>query len=72
MSAWLQHSIINTDRNLRLQYLAGLGLNHYNSDRIYRAMIRDTRFPESLFTGSQDTLDLLSSKIAVSLNASKE
>ena len=71
MSAWLQHSIINTDRNLRLQYLAGLGLNHYNSDRIYRAMIRDTRFPESLFTGSQDTLDLLSSKIAVSLNASK-
>ena len=36
---------INTDRNLRLQYLAGLGLNLYQSDPIYRSMIRDAGIP---------------------------
>lgn len=71
MRDWLSGSVINTDRNLKLQYLAGLGLNHYNSDEIYRAMIRDTKYPENLFTGSRKNLDLLSLKIALSLNASK-
>src|SRR4029079_10330773 len=32
MKAWLKDAAINTDRNLRLQYLAGLGLNLYQSD----------------------------------------
>lgn len=71
MSEWLKGSVINTDRNLKLQYLAGLGLNHYDSDQIYKAMIRETKYPENLFTGSRKTLDLLSMKISISLNASK-
>jgi spermidine synthase len=71
MADWLKGSVITTDRNLKLQYLAGLGLNQYDSDKIYKAMIRDTKYPEALFTGSRKTLDLLNMKIAVSLNASK-
>ena len=35
---WLSGAALNRDRNLRLQYLAGLGLNLYQSDAIYRNM----------------------------------
>jgi len=60
-------STINTDRNLRLQYLAGLGLNLYQSDPIYRSMIRDVRYPDGLFTGSPQTLQALRARIETSL-----
>ena len=36
MENWLRDAQINTDRNLKLQFLAGLGLNLYQSDAIYR------------------------------------
>ncbi len=45
MAGWLKDGIINTDRNLKLQYLAGLGLNLYRSDAIYKAMIRESKYP---------------------------
>ncbi len=45
MKTWLSDAIINTDRNLKLQYLAGLGLNLYQSDAIYKAMIREAKYP---------------------------
>src|SRR5262249_30733685 len=35
LQPWLQNAQINHDRNLRLQYLAGLGLNLYQADTIY-------------------------------------
>ena len=56
MANWLSDAIINTDRNLKLQYLAGLGLNLYQSDPIYKAMIREVKYPEELFEGSPETL----------------
>jgi spermidine synthase len=58
---------INHDSNLRLQYLAGLGLNLYRSDPIYRSMIRDVRYPEGLFEGSPQTLQALRARIETSL-----
>ena len=64
---WLSDAEINTDRNLRLQYLAGLGVNLYRSDPIYRNMTADTRYPEDLFTGSQQTLDALRNQIETQL-----
>jgi len=67
MQNWLSDAIINTDRNLKLQYLAGLGLNLYQSDAIYRAMIRDVRYPEELFEGSEATLTALRNKIDLSI-----
>ncbi len=49
---WLADAQINRDRNLRLQYLAGLGVNLYEADPIYRDMARFRTYPEGLFTGS--------------------
>jgi spermidine synthase len=68
MKNWLSDVQINTDRNLKLQYLAGLGLNLYQSDAIYKAMIRDAKYPEDLFQGSPETLTALKAKIDASLS----
>ena len=70
MKNWLSDAQINTDSNLKLQYLAGLGLNLYQSDAIYKAMIRDSAYPEDLFEGSAETLAALKSKISSSLGGS--
>jgi spermidine synthase len=59
MTGWLKDAAINRDRNLRLQYLAGLGLNLYQSDAIYRNMIKQSQYPEGLFIGSPATLTAL-------------
>jgi spermidine synthase len=68
MKTWLSDAQINTDRNLKLQYLAGLGLNLYQSDAIYKAMIREAKYPEDLFEGSPETLTALKAKIDASLS----
>jgi spermidine synthase len=67
MQRWLSDAIINTDRNLKLQYLAGLGLNFYQSDAIYQAMKQDARYPENLFHGSEETLRELRGKMEANL-----
>jgi spermidine synthase len=72
MKTWLADATINTDRNLRLQYLAGLGLNLYRSDAIYRNMIKEARYPENLFTGSAETLQALRMRIEASLGGSPQ
>jgi spermidine synthase len=48
---WLEGAEINRDRNLRLQYLAGMGLNLQHSDYIHGEMMLYRRFPEDLFLG---------------------
>ena len=68
MKTWLSDAIINTDRNLKLQYLAGLGLNLYQSDAIYKSMIREATYPEDLFEGTPETLGALRGKIDASLS----
>jgi spermidine synthase len=67
MKAWLADAQINTDRNLKLQFLAGLGLNLYQSDAIYQAMKRDAKYPENLFEGTPETLQLLRARIDANL-----
>lgn len=54
LAPWLADAQINDDRSLRLQYLAGLSLNDYNQDAIYKTILSYNRFPEDLFTGSAD------------------
>jgi spermidine synthase len=49
---WLEKAQINRDRNLRLQYLAGLELNTDQGNLIYDAMLSYRQFPEQLFVGS--------------------
>jgi spermidine synthase len=56
LGPWLQDASINRDRNLRLQYLAGMGLNLYESGAIYADLLTYSRFPEDLFAGSAASL----------------
>ncbi|HXI27331.1 MAG TPA: fused MFS/spermidine synthase [Vicinamibacterales bacterium] len=56
LEPWLRTAQINHDRNLRLQYLAGLGLNLYQADVIYSETLRYvTRTPDDLFVASDQT-----------------
>jgi tetratricopeptide (TPR) repeat protein len=52
---WLKGAAINVDANLRLQYLAGLGMNHYESTQIHDALLAYRRYPEALFAGTPAT-----------------
>jgi spermidine synthase len=63
LTTWLTGAVINLDRNLRMQYLAGLGLDLDNSAAIYADMLTHRRFPEDLFTGTQGQLDSLRTMI---------
>ncbi|MEE2899284.1 MAG: fused MFS/spermidine synthase [Gemmatimonadota bacterium] len=56
---WLEDAEVTRDRNLRLQYLAGMGVNLYEADAIYRDMARYRTYPEELFTGSPYSLSML-------------
>ena len=60
LEPWLRDAAINRDRNLRLQYLAGLGLNLYQADTIYADMLRYvTKMPDDLFTATDATRQAL-------------
>ena len=52
----MKDAVITRDRNLRLQYLAGMGLNLRQSGTIYNNMLAYRRQPNGLFVGSPDTL----------------
>jgi len=61
LGPWLAGAEINYDRDLRLQYLGGWGINSKMEDYIYRQMISYRRPPVNLFTGSPETLRALMS-----------
>ncbi len=54
---------INEDLNLRLQYIAGMGVNTVASAQIYREIMQYRRFPEGLLTGSGERMDQLRAMI---------
>jgi spermidine synthase len=54
LKPWLEGAEINRDRNLRLQYLAGMGLNYYLNVVIYKQVLAYRRFPEDVFVGSEE------------------
>ena len=59
LQPWLADAQVNTDRNLRLQYLAGLGVNKYEQREIYGQMLSYRQPPDGLFTGSPERLAAL-------------
>ena len=69
LKAYLADAQINHDRDLRLQYLAGLGLNLYQSGPIYADILRHKKYPEGLFSGSPETLERLRAAIATAPGA---
>jgi len=58
LSPWLAGAAINGDGNLRLQYLAGMGLNIFQNATIYSDILAYRRFPD-IFTGSEARLQAL-------------
>jgi spermidine synthase len=60
LQGWLASAEINTDANLRLQYLAGEGLNVYRSGEIHRELVaQGSSFPDDLFSGTPAQLETL-------------
>jgi spermidine synthase len=53
---WMRTAQINRDRNLRLQYLAGLGLNVNAGPEIFQEITRSRKFPNDVFTGSPESM----------------
>jgi spermidine synthase len=61
---WLRNAQINRDRNLRLQYLAGMGLNQYLAPMIYEQILQQGSFPSDIFSGSPERLHALRVAVA--------
>ncbi|HVT82414.1 MAG TPA: hypothetical protein VHM90_17360, partial [Phycisphaerae bacterium] len=58
---WLENTehLINTDRNLRLQYVAGLWINNTDEGKIFNNILKDYTYPQDMFFGKQDQLQAL-------------
>ena len=59
LTQWLRGAVINHDRNLRMQYLAGLGLNLDDAAAIYAGILAYRRFPADLFVSKEGRVDSL-------------
>jgi spermidine synthase len=59
LGPWLKDAEINRDRDLRLQYLAGMGLNSKDSEAIYTSLSTYRRFPDEIFIGANTWNDAL-------------
>jgi spermidine synthase len=55
LQGWLRNAQINRDRNLRLQYLAGMDFNRYEEVAIFDDMELHRKFPDNLFVASDTT-----------------
>jgi hypothetical protein len=49
LAAWFQGAAINTDRSLRLQYLAGMSVNVFAQEQIISALLNARKIPPGLF-----------------------
>jgi spermidine synthase len=58
-AAWLADAEINSDVNLRLQYIGGLGINAGAHENILAALLKARAFPEGLFIGESPRMQAL-------------
>ncbi len=63
LRSWLAGAQINEDVNLRLQYLAGLGVNSYAADYIAQEIGKHREFPQDIFSGSEQSIAELRSSL---------
>jgi len=59
LGEWMKGAQINTDRNLRLQYLAGMALNSYIGTEILNGILKYYKYPDEIFAGSADRLQTM-------------
>ncbi|HKA02569.1 MAG TPA: fused MFS/spermidine synthase, partial [Candidatus Solibacter sp.] len=57
LGVWSAGAEINTDADLRLQYLGGWGINSTMEDKLYREMLKYRQVPSGLFTGSPERVE---------------
>jgi spermidine synthase len=60
---WLGRAPINHDRDLRLQYLAGFAMVQNSATYIMSDLLRYRRFPSPIFTGSEQQIQALQSRL---------
>jgi spermidine synthase len=65
LRGWLHAAEINHDRNLRLQYLAGLQLDSNKGADAYLEIIGRRVFPTDIFRASPEKLKALNDVMAV-------
>jgi len=59
LGPWIEGAAINTDRNLRLQYLAGFAFNNNTGTAIRDSILQYRGFPTDLFTGRESSVEFL-------------
>jgi len=59
LSPMLSRAPINNDLNMRLQYIAGWGVNSVMAEPIYREILSYRRFPGDLITGTGEAIEIL-------------
>src|SRR5207247_8083228 len=59
LKAYFAGAQINDDMNVRLQYLAGLGVNSMAFQKVFAEVVRYRKFPEDLFHGSEARIGVL-------------
>jgi spermidine synthase len=64
MVEWSKDAEINWDKNLRLQYIAGMWLNSYIEGDILNNMLKYYSFPDNIFKGSEESISSLKQKLA--------
>jgi spermidine synthase len=64
LSGYLSDAQINRDRNLRLQYLAGMAVNRYEQADLYAQLKASGGWKEGLFKGDEATLQQLRATIS--------
>jgi spermidine synthase len=64
LGPWVKGSELNRDRDLRLQYLAGWGINSRLEDQIYRDMMRYRQPPDNLLVGSPARVESMRAALA--------
>lgn len=64
LQEWMKNAQINTDRNLRLQYLAGMWLNTYINTEILNGILQYYRFPDQIFAGSEEQIAAMKQALA--------
>ncbi len=59
LKKWSENAQINTDKNLRLQFLAGMSYNYYMGNRILSSILTHYHFPKETFVGSPERIEAL-------------
>ena len=58
MTGWTAgtENLVNHDRNLRLQYIAGMYVNNFEEARIFDNILAHYSWPDEIFSGSQERI----------------